>query len=213
MTKVFIGPRLRNGRTRMNKKRTSLKTKVERIINSDSKDKMFDVVGLNISVTTTGLVIPLSSGIPQGNASNNREGNSITPQSMWLRAVFKPQSAMTDIQLVRFLLIRDKENSGAGVAAPLDVIQNLNVHSPLTYNAVINKRFTVLKDEIQRVGYYSGDGYNAQVVNFKKKLSGAMNWTAAGAGSKGQLYLLIISDNVAGAASLYSYTSRLHYRG
>lgn len=215
MTKTaFIGPRLRNGRTRTNVRRVApaVKNYVKNEIVRQGEQKLYDnSIGLT-NVTTTGLVFNMFSGLPQGNANGQRLGNMVTAQKMRLKFVLRPGSTQADTEQIRFMVVQDRQ-IGQGIPSPTDILSTAHPNAFIQQSNALSKRFKIIIDQTYMVGYYLGDNVNSYQRTWDKEIKHfqELEWNNAGTASKGQFYGLIVADNVTGAPAQYSVNMRLFY--
>lgn len=178
---------------------------IRELINVEKK--FFDVT-TTAMYNTTWLIYNLSN-IPEGDDYNQRQGNSILAQSIFLRSKVTWNPAATGGQSVRMILLVDNDQRGVDpTAAELLEAPSTNITSPLLHT--VSKRFNVLMDKVITLTPVDS------TRNFKiyKKYNRHIKYQAtSGADSacyEGNLYLFISSDQTASLPSVEWY-HRLRY--
>lgn len=174
---------------------------VKELINVERK--FFDVSQSGLAPGTAGAVYPLSQ-IAQGDAYNNREGNSCKVISELLRMEFALNTA-NEYDFMRCILFIDNENSNA-TPAVTDVLESANTNSSL--NHVNGKRFSIIRDA--KIALKKD--MNATQYKTFSKLKNHLKWSSGTATDtrEGHIYLLVIgAQNV--NPSNFSYNNRIRF--
>lgn len=174
---------------------------VRSLINVEKK--FFDVTQ-QINYTATGTVYPLTQ-IAQGDAYNQRNGNSLKIKSLFLRF----QNQLNPVQsndVVRVMLFIDTQNNG-NTPLVTDVLQNAGIISPINY--LNGSRFRVIMDKIQPL---TNDGNEIKEIKLFKKFNYDIKYSGSGSANtrEGNIYMLCISQNSTNF-SFGGYWSRIRY--
>lgn len=98
---------------------------------------------LNASLTASTPVVQLLNGVAQGNAKNNRAGNSILLKKMYKQETIYLTSGTT--ALVRELILFDKQQISDTAPSWTDVLESTGTNA--LFNSNIQGRFQILSDK------------------------------------------------------------------
>lgn len=171
------------------------------------EEKFLDVTQNAVSFSAGGGVLPLSL-MAQGSDYNQRTGNSVRANELYVSLSTSVASTAVITQAVRILIFCDEECHGA-TPAVADVLEAATVLSPLLHT--VGSRFRVLADWRAQLSTGSNDGF-IQTVAFPWKEHVLFKGTTAAASDswEGQLYALFITD-AASNFPTYSIHTRLSY--
>jgi len=183
--------------------------------------KVIDVSGNDLSLNTTGEIIPLN-GVAQGDNFNNRQGRKITMKSVFIRGYATYNAVATDNFLARIILFLDKQaNSNSDTITQYGPAL-LTTLSPVAQLNMANAgRFQILKEWQFPMGKQQDTATQAFAVgpgikSIKKWLSlrdlpVSYSGTSAAQGSilNNALFLLGVSDSATGA--IFKFTSRVRF--
>jgi len=184
--------------------------------------KAVDVSAAPGGVTSTGAAY-LLNGIARGDDITERNGRQVTMKTIEVNAVFQPTTPALDSvpTCVRMMIIYDRQANAAALT-PAQVLGTVG-----DGNAVIRpknlenrERFLILRD--MKFGLSSGEAEDfraaPKIVKFYQGVNLPVTFNAGDAGTiadiiTGSLYLLVISDDPAGAPEqvAFKYTSRVRY--
>lgn len=166
--------------------------------------KFFDVAQTNQAIGTTAVIYPLTQ-IAQGDAYNNREGNSVKAKSLFYRqtTVLNTSAEQT---FVRVVIFKDMEQNGTSPTAAQLLESSGNYISPL--NHVNGTRFKILRDHIVNVT----KTLNAKQYETYIRLSNHIKFSdsASTDTKEGNIYLLLLSDQATNTPTI-DFNSRLRY--
>lgn len=157
--------------------------------------------------STSGVIIPLSQFIAQGNNVAQREGSEVIVKEFIQRAYF---SASGGSDSVRYIIFRDMDAQGASptVGQVLDTADTLSGFS-LLYGQ--SKRFKILSDMLISLTLVGSNAAVTKVVDLKQ--NGKVFYYATtdvdGANGAGAYFALLISG--AASAGGYALGTELHY--
>lgn len=175
--------------------------KVLRLINVEHKHK---VIAISRSVDSNGVCIPLfhndatySHAVTQGDAKDQRNGNSIKPLTMSMKGtcwVPKATTAASGGDQLRVIIFKHQQNNGQTVGVT-DYLQTNNVRDFKNYDNRF--QFKTIYDRTFNLNVLVN---NMNSINFTKKLFGHMTYeTGSNDIETGAYYLLLLSTtNVAG---------------
>lgn len=192
--------------------KAEVKAIAKRVIRSNEETKYYDLGSGYLNVSTAGVMQVLTTALGQGDSANSRTGVQIHADKLEFRMFHTSGAGQTDIQHVRFILFQDNANTGLGTPTTLDVLSAADPLSPLNQNYQLTKRFRILYDKLVPIGFYKGESMNGFDVQKTIKINRVINWASNTIGSKGQIYFLMIADNVIGGASQNRSYIRLHFR-
>lgn len=174
---------------------------VKGLINVEKK--FFDVNQSGLISGATGTCYPLSQ-ISQGDAYNNRDGNTVRAKSLLIRNEYA-MSASSEYDFIRVLIFTDNQNSGT-TPTVLDVLETANSNSPL--NHLNGSRFTIHRDFKLALKKDLNATQTKTYINLNQHLkysSGTATDTR-----EGNLYILFQPSDGTNPSS-YSYNSRLRF--
>lgn len=157
------------------------------------------------TVSTSGYVQDLSIITQTSTGDQNRIGDSITLTSMEVRYDWEVADTTNRVRLILF---RWNDDGAPGVN---DILLN-TVSVPrcyASYNKDSRSKFNILYDKVMVVGQGSGTD-NVKYREFKRKLTGKINYSSGGTSGVKHVYLMAISDSLTGNPTLAFY-SRLNY--
>lgn len=170
--------------------------------------KVLDTALLNQVILNTGQVVWMST-ITTGTAYNQRTGMVVKASNISLRMNLTYNSAGTDNQQLRVVLIYNKSLTQGVTPAIGDILQNIN--TPLSpYNLDNVGDYVVLYDH-----KYDLDSQRPQKqCNVYRKLHHHIRWDVSGDAiadtETGHIFLFLLSDQAANGPSVDIY-SRLRY--
>lgn len=168
--------------------------------------KFFDINATALTtMSNTGAVYAMT-GVPQGDAYNQREGNSFKLVSQFFRIQAYLNPGNVGGENVRFMVVSDNEDQGS-IPAVTDILEVPNVISPL--NHTNGTRFKVWYDKM-----YTMTQEGREVVDFKmfKKCQHHVKFSGPGGGNtrEGNLYLLAICNSSTNFPS-FSWYNRVRF--
>jgi len=149
------------------------------------------------------------SGMAQGTDLNNRVGDSIRIQSIWLAGTC---SVVTNNSSLRVLIVKDNENGGAAPAGS-DILQNAGGAGAAVaaYNYINKDRFTIIFDELLVLNTVSPP---TDVLKFESSHNFHIKYRGTGAtaasAAEGSLWMATFTDLAATQPTL-RYTCRITY--
>jgi len=151
------------------------------------------------NVTTTATITHITA-IAQGDGINQRTGNSILVNYIYMRTQIVLNASATT-SMFRLLLIRDLQQVGDTAPALLDVLTTADCNSFLNANNV--GRFKILHDCV-----YSLDNAQRKQLFFKKyiKLNQHVRYNGSASSDiqKGGIYLMVLSDQTTNPVQIYN---------
>lgn len=182
---------------------------LKNIINSEKKS--FSTSQSVQNVNYNGTIFPLSQ-ISQGDAIDERVGNSILSKALLIKYAWRGNFASEQYNHVRFMVFMDTMNTGTipTVADVLNSIGSSNApNSHLTRINAMQFRFKILHDEAYILCQY---GESAKTKSVYIKLDQHLKYTGTSGTDEGknQIYVLVIGDNNTNLPNI-SYISKLKY--
>ncbi len=195
----------------MRRRRRPMTTgKVKRIIDAELKFVDVDLGPLAIP-NTLGVVTPISSGIAQGDAVNERNGNWIKPVTLYGTIVINGNSgANVDTSFFRHMIVVWKENETNNPIDLQQIVQSV-VFPHQGFNVQNKGQYRVLWS---RTGIVSNNIDNSQFQKmYRFYVKPSMKILYDGAAEKNnQLFFLSFSDiNAAGNPPDVEFSLRLRY--
>lgn len=144
--------------------------------------------------SAAGFVHTITQPIVLGDDLQQRDGRQIVHLSTTLRfSVNLPAAAISGV--FRVIWVVDKQNTGV-VPAVLDIINTASVTSGYTYNAIANKRFTIIRDNTYSMVAAATNQHITPVLSFKHRYPITYNGTTnvAAANGVGAQFCLVITD-------------------
>ena len=145
--------------------------------------------------------IVLLNGVATGTDYNTRIGREVTMTSYYNRLFI---SDITNVQLVRCMLVYDKQPIGA-LPAITDILQYNNANSPNNLNN--RDRFVVVSDKVYTI---SPQGTEIRFAKKYKKLRTVTTYNNTGAGiadiATGALYFVAFAFNNVATTTLSGYS-------
>lgn len=183
------------------KKAWSAAKYVKSLVNVEKK--YFDKTDVNINPTASGTVLPYSQ-IAQGDAYNQRDGNSVKANSLLMRCSTTLNTS-AESTFVRCILFIDNEQN-ASTPTVANVLESVGYLSPL--NHVNGSRFAVLKDKTVTLK----KDMNAVCFKWYLKLRHHIKFSSGTATDtrEGNIYLLLISSEVTNVPD-FDVLSRLRF--
>lgn len=178
-----------------------------------SEVKTYQTNASGTSITTSGVVINLSSGIAQGAAYNQRIGDTITLKALSIRHYISANSTAGSSYVVRILVLRWLGTGDPTVAQVLDTSPGTGADRPnCQLNLNSKKLISVLYDDIITVANQTNDNLPYLVAKKKYiKLGGQATWDAGTTdASNGHVYMICISNNLSTPPQI-NQTARLKY--
>lgn len=212
MPRSFIGPLLKNGRRRINKKRSPLSKKEKSQVVSIAKKVILNQSDLhyvdlynNVIINNAGTVLKVTDPISLGDDASQREGYEITARSLELNMTIEGGLSQVNYATVRVVLIKDTAETYGGTPPYAGVFESAIPESPFLYTAVKSGRFKVMMDRMIQVapsvntttvGLTSSLTANpaGHVFRIKKKLNHKIFWDQGSLAGKGHMYIVCISD-------------------
>jgi len=184
-----------------------------------TEKKTVDVDPVSVNVTSTA-TFNLLNGIATGTDFTDRIGRKVNLKSLFIRYNVGPEDQTVTDNLVRILVVYDNQTNGA---APIigDVLKSANSLSQLNLNN--RDRFKVLWDKEIQLTFASNtatvavsfgqNGYCGKKFKSLRNLEMIFGGTAATVASiqTGSIYLITIGSATAGAASTFSFSSRIRF--
>nr|WRQ64678.1 structural protein [Riboviria sp.] len=160
--------------------------------------------------TAAGISHALSRPIVEGDEVDQRSGRQIRHIGSELRfSVNLPSAAISGV--FRYIWVIDRLNNGVDVAVT-DVLESASVTSGYNTNALISKRFIILKDVSQSMVVASTTQHVTPVITTRRSynihFSGATN--VAASNGVGAQFLITITD-LGLNAPIYSLECLTHY--
>lgn len=174
------------------------------LVNAEKKfhDKVY-----SSTITNAGSIVNLCE-IAQGDGNTTRDGVSVLCNSLYIKCN-TIMNITANTSILRYMVIKDKQQIADTAPAVLDVLETASVLSPLQklnvgrFSVLSDKTVSVLENGRQQTGvqklYIRTPGHHIR-----------WNGTASTDIQKGGLYLLIISDQSA-AYPTFQYNARLSY--
>lgn len=199
----------------------ALASKVASLINVEKKFKDTGVLG---NVLTPTPQIDLITGIPQGVTVSQREGNSCSMKSIYLRYKLSAGPQSTTPCNVRIMMVHDKNNNNGVAPTAAEILQNFGAENILTHNQTNNKeRFKVLMDKLYQIDNTAGIAGTCKTKYFRfgtvdNKVSPPriyehkLTWGGTGSGDTqtGHVYMLYFTDAASQQPSFF-YNARIKY--
>lgn len=111
----------------------------------NSEVHVFDQDSASTTVTSTGSVLAITSGVTQGDTNATRTGNSVLSKSLYTLGNITVNPLMTALGVqVRVMWILHKESTGA-TPAVTDILTEASIESPIKVGA--GEEFKVLRDK------------------------------------------------------------------
>lgn len=192
------------------------KKQVKRIVNSGRELRQYHVNSTGTGVSTTVGMIKLS-GVVQGDATDNRDGDDLFPTQLQLKWYLAAHASSTEPSICRFIIFQWKEDDAAGAPAATDVLQNGTTYALTdTYNVANKQIMKVLYDRVVSIRDLpdSGDRFYPQktIRIFQKRLKRIRFNSGAITGSS-HIYLMTYSGTASGSnPPQLAYSSTLYYR-
>lgn len=209
-------------RKRYAKKKTYVKKKSKSKVQSVSRrvtileagieHKIIDInhppVAYTQFATGTGLV--LLNGVTQGDTIIHRDGQDTSISSIYLRLLFNADTA-ADSNLIRVLLVRDKQPNGAAPALGL-IISDVTAGTALVSDRKTagRKRFVIMMD--RKVKIRNGQSNEFSFMNYFKRCKLKVNYGLSNNGditdiATNSLFLLVLGFNLLGTWEGFSRVS------
>lgn len=169
----------------------AIASKVKNIIEElNVEHKHIDDV-ISTAALTTGVVYPLVI-VPQGLGASDRTGNSIKVTSLLLR--YAIAAGLSNCHC-RVMVFRDNQQIGDTTPALGDVLQFVDIYSPLDASTNVG-RFSILYDKTHNL-VVGGDSAQTNLIKVFKKLNTRVrfNGSALTDIQKNGLYMAFLSDN------------------
>lgn len=173
---------------------------------SIAEKKAYCLTAATNTITTGGVIIPLSQNVIGGTTVNTRDGRKI---SLISQEIHYSYFAVTTDSSARFILFKDNQSIGTTVSVS-DVLDTANFLSPYSISSTYEQsRFTILSDT-RLNSNIAGDHFKTADHTFKRKYPIYYNadTNTAAANGRGATYLLVIGDGSLGA---YGYSWRISY--
>lgn len=162
------------------------------------------------SMFTTAAIFPVSL-IDQGDAYNQRQGNSVKLTSIYVSGTILGDPTQVNAQTIRYILFMDKE--GRGVAPTItDLLEAATIQSPI--NHIAGKRFKILLDKQLTQSVAGAPNHTHQVKHFmKKSIHLKYNGPAALTSDtmENQLYFFVYGTSTLAQSPTAYITVRLRY--
>lgn len=174
---------------------------IKRMVNVERK--FFDTAQTAQTPGSAGAIYLLSQ-IAQGDAYNNRQGNSCKAISNLLRMEFSLNAA-NEYDYMRCILFIDNENSGSTPAVS-DVLEAVVTESPI--NHINGSRFSILKDETLTLK----KDMNATTRKYYTRLDNHIKWSSgvSSALKEGHIFLLVLAQQNANPTT-FNYYNRIRF--
>lgn len=184
---------------------------IRKLINVEHK--FFDTN--TTSGTTQSGSVTYISGVPQGDNISEREGDSIKIQSFEICGEVIRNASSTDYDAVRVMIVRDLQNTGATPAGS-DILETLGSsqsafqHLDFLNSSDLNKRFTVVYDEIFNLDTY----HLTHVFRFKTTHDCHVFYRGTGSAvssaGNGSYFILCVNNQTTNLPSV-AFSSRLRF--
>lgn len=184
-----------------------LASKVARVINSEVH--YFNYVPGTWSVGTTPAVHDLTA-VTQGDAYNNRTGDSIKPISLTVRGLIDANASGPTEQKIRLIIFQYKQENGTAPTAS-EIIEATTSPANLVSPKKADDRYDskILFDRVFNVSV--GGAYGSRQFSQYFKLAGHINFvTGSTSKEAGGIYAMIMSNENTNQPSMYIY-SRLGF--
>lgn len=194
---------------------------IKSLINVEKK--YWDVARAFSAQSSTPTIANLSN-LAVGDSYNNRDGNSILCQTLFIRLFIKGQAGTGPTgNLFRFIVFIDNDQRGTDPTAA-ELLEDTSTASNMIMSPLLHtvyKRFNVLIDKVCHIGAVSNvatqsyaTGTMFKTFKFYKRLKGHHIRYSADAGadasnSEGSLYILTVSDDAVGPT--LAWNSRLRF--
>lgn len=178
----------------------------------NSEKKYYDNAQLSNTISYNGLVYNLCA-MAQGDGTQQRTGNSIFARSLSVRLTAIQRGASTSNNM-KVMIVLDKNADVAAAPAASDILETTgSTNAPLSHLKFpeARNRFKILK--VKQI-VLNSTNRTQQCCNIYLKMRHHIKFTGTTAASlgKGQLYLVVISDTVAGTDDpAIRYQSRVMY--
>lgn len=177
--------------------------------NQGPEIKSFDTVASGTTVSTTGLVVSLLAGMPQGTSSLTRVGNNIKIKSVYVKTQIHQTAGNTGINFGRWSLVLDKQPDGA-TAVVGSVYANAT--SNLTQLTVANlERFQVLAAGDLSEPMLQGVKLGQFFEKYVKCDIGTRFTDSTGEAITNGLYFIVTTQASAGNPIMVDYNIRVRY--
>lgn len=192
------------------------KKQVKRIVNSGRELRQYHVNSTGTGVSTTVGMINLS-GVTQGDAADNRDGDDLFPTQLQLKWYLASHASSTEPSICRFIIFQWKEDNAAGAPTAADVLANGTTYALTdTYNPATKQLVKVLYDRVIPIKDVvdSGERFYVQktVRIFQKRLKRIRFNAGANTGTS-HIYLMTYSGTASGSnPPQLAYSSTLYFR-
>ncbi len=206
---------MRRGRPRVSK--VFVRKTVQRVIDSNSEFKFFDVTQNDTAVTVAGVVVPLIS-VGAGDAPNQRDGNVINLRSLQMRMLLENQNNTLSV-IVRVLLVRVLRQDVEDLivtGSELGLLSTATIPSLRNMFGVARNTYRVLMDKKVFLG--SSSTTLGNVLNDEKLIKFYKKWkkpikikyasSSADSPRMNSLYLVFLSTI---ATNIVSFQTRVRF--
>jgi len=195
---------------RRKSKQPSVAAIVKSVLAAESEIKCGVIVNASTAAATAGAVVGLTQPIIEGTNVNQRVGRQITlKRASCIFNATLPTLGVT--ATLRFILFFDKMNTGA-VPAVTDVLDAAATQSAYAIITHLEKRFTILYDQVYSMAVGGADQQLSKRMDFKlnTKVTYGSSTNVTAANAKNSLFGLVITDNGTNGPT-YAYTIALYF--
>lgn len=169
-------------------------------LNVETKERYnsFDNVIDPIAATNTATIDLTNTG--RGTGASNRIGNSIKTLSLQLKMLFEKSSTNSNVNIIRFIIYVDKQDSTANPATLGDILQDGTNMLSLT-NQENTDRFVILKDKYFTLS--DASNRDTYISKFYKKLNFHTRYTVgADTPAENNIFLIAFTNQVSDTSGL-----------
>lgn len=168
------------------------------------------------STMNTTTTMTLLNGLQQGTGASQRVGQTVTLRSLEIRGYCAADTQAVNGQIVRWLVVLDRQANGAVPAAATDILSTNNV---VGMRALTNrKRFKIILDQTYQLGPFLGDDSQSHFhhyLKFRRPVKEEFNVGNAGNVADiatNSMYLLVLGTEAPGNTdALYAMDVRLRF--
>jgi len=168
------------------------------------------------STMNTTTTMTLLNGLQAGTGATQRVGQTISIRSLEIRGYCAVDVAAANGQVVRYIVVLDRQTNGAAPVAATDILSTNNV---VGLRALTNrKRFKILLDKTYQLGPFTGDESQAiyhHYLKFRRPIKEEFNAGNAGTVADiatNSMYLVVLGTEAPGNTdALYAMDVRIRY--
>lgn len=186
---------------------------VKRVVKGIAEMKYHDNDVSDTSLGYDAFYVRNLTNIARGDASNNREGDELTPMKLDIRYRLPARASNHQVRVMVVQWLEDEVNNALTAAKILENSNNTNgvISHPVTTGD--KKNFRILYDRVIAVPSTSGDGkaHIAHVIIPSKKMIKVHYADAAL--KKGQIFMLATTETIDSATSAtFGFQARLYFK-